>query len=190
MRISDEKKALRSEFREMRKNLASKEEYDTEIYKKLINLDVLKNSEIILTYVSTAIEVDTKRLISHYLSEEKIVAVPRCISGNEMVFHEIHSFDDLEETHFSLLEPFENLPVVTDFTKAVCIVPALSFDRECYRLGYGGGYYDRFLASNRMNTVGMCYSENIVEKLPRNDNDVRTDIVVTENEIYGGVYER
>lgn len=190
MRIDDEKRELRLKIKEWRRNVPDKDDKDKRIFDRLLSIDAVKSAKIILTYVSTDIEVDTRRLIDYCFENGITVAAPRCVSKTEMKFHIITSWDNLEETHFSLLEPFGNLPVADNYDGAVCIVPALAYDRECYRLGYGGGYYDRFVSFSGVKTIGICYSDNIENKLPVSEYDIKTELVVTENGVFGGNYER
>ena len=103
---------------------------DLKILNRVMNLWQYRDSQTILTYVSTAIEVDTRRLIEKSLQTGKQVAVPRCVPGTrEMEFYRICSLDELSPGTFGVLEPDpEKSTLLTDFSKGLCIVPALSFD--------------------------------------------------------------
>ena len=96
-------------------------------------------------------------------------------------FYYIESTADLSPGSFSLMEPDpKKCRKVTDFTEGLCIVPGLCFDYEGYRVGFGKGYYDRFLSVFRGTTVGICYSRYTEKLLPRGAHDRHTDILVTE----------
>ena len=139
-----------------------------------------------MIYASTAIEVDTFGIIEQALADGKRIALPRCIKGTRnMEFHYISGLDDLERGTFNVLEPKETLETVTDYSETLMIVPALALDSFGYRLGYGGGYYDRFLAHYRGGAVLLCRERLIREEIPVELHDYPVPWVLTE----GGLYE-
>ena len=141
------KKLLRSKYKEIRRSIIDKEDRDNIIFNKVINNIKVNNASIILTYVSTKEEADTINIIKHFLGKKK-VAVPR-IDNGIMNFYYINSLDELMEGYFGILEPTTNNKV-TNFNNSICIVPGLCFDKENYRLGYGKGYYDKFLSNKNI----------------------------------------
>lgn len=180
------KNKLRREIKEQRRNLDSQEREtcDAKIGERLRQLWLYRESKIIFTYVSLADETDTRKFIVRALEDGKKVAVPRCIKGTRnMEFCFINSMEDLEEGAFGVLEPKESCEVISDYSEGFCIVPALSFDRKGYRLGYGKGYYDRFLADFCGKTVGICYNRFVIPALPRGKFDKSVDLVVTEKKV-------
>ncbi|MBZ4669765.1 MAG: 5-formyltetrahydrofolate cyclo-ligase [Oscillospiraceae bacterium] len=186
--IREYKNSLRKKYKELRLNMPydEKEKRDSQIFNKVISLKVFKEAPIVLTYVSTEIEVDTKRLINYCFENAKPVAVPRCVPGtSEMFFYKISSMDDLEKGTFSVLEPKpDRCEKISDARGAICIVPGLAFDSEGYRLGYGKGYYDRYLSrQNDLKKIGICYCSCTVNNLARGRFDVPVDILVTEKYI-------
>ena len=171
------KKELRDKYRQMRRDMSDKikSECDNKIFTRLIDIESYKNSTLVLTYVSTDIEVDTIKFIEYALKDNKTVAVPRCINGTrDMDFYIIKSIDDLESGSFSVLEPIpKKFKKLNKFDNAFCIVPALVYDSYGYRLGYGKGYYDRFLSSHtNMFRVGIGYCCCMVTKLIHGHFDV------------------
>lgn len=183
--IREYKKELRAKFKQLRRDMSeqTKAELDDKICRKLVSTDAYKRCKRLLTYVSTGIEVDTMQLIHTALVEGKIVAVPRCIDGTRnMDFYIITSDKQLETGTFGVLEPDpEKCELLTCFDDAVCIVPALAYDMEGYRLGYGGGYYDRFLsAHNGLYNIGIEYCSCTVSSLVRGKFDVAADLLVTD----------
>lgn len=183
--IREQKNNLRQKYKQIRKEMPEdmKKMRDEKILHKLTSLPVYKSSETVLTYVSTLIEVDTRNLISKALAEGKKVAVPMCIKGTrDMEFYMITSFDDLEEGSFSVLEPVpERCELLRNFRRAICIVPALAYDRYGYRLGYGKGYYDRFLSSHRdVFKIGLGYCCCTETKLNHGRYDIPVDFLITE----------
>ena len=97
-----------------------------------------------------------------------------------MAFFQVRSREDLAPGRFGLWEPKPGCPPWEGGPEAPCLVPGLSFDREGYRLGYGKGYYDRFLAAFPGKAVGLCYEELILPRLPRSPLDQRVGWLVTE----------
>lgn len=184
--VRETKDTLRRRFKSKRLLFTpqQKSEYDMMIFNRIIRLYQYKNSDIILTYVSKDIEVDTIRLIKKAVADGKRVAVPKCIDGTrEMDFYFIKSLDDLEKGSFGVLEPKNICEKVTDFSEGFCIVPGMSFDTNGFRLGYGKGYYDRFLSRFKGATAGICYSCCVQWNLPRGKFDKPVDVLVTEKYI-------
>lgn len=182
------KNNLRSRYISLRKKMSphTKEIRDSDIYNRVINLRQYKTVKTLLTYVSKDIEVDTLRLIDRALQDGVKVAVPKCINGTrEMEFYFINSLDMLEKGTFGVMEPNPDVCRKLDnFSDSMCIVPGMSFDVSGYRIGYGKGYYDRFLAGYEGTTVGVCYADCVRWKsLPRNKYDRPVDLIVTENYI-------
>lgn len=182
--IREVKSALRTGFKSKRSSMPEniKLDMDSEIQSRLLTLRQYASCKTLFTYVSKDIEVDTFALIKAAWANGKRVAVPKCITDTgDMVFYYIKSPDDLELGAFGVMEPIEDKCVkVKDFSKGLCIVPGLSFDAEGYRLGYGKGYYDRFLSKFGGDTVGLCYSNCIKWKLPHGYYDQPVDLIVTD----------
>ena len=85
---------------------------------------------------------------------------------------------------YGIPEPPEHLPEITDFNGAFCVVPALAFSKNGQRLGYGGGYYDRFLSDFDGVSAGLCYSDFFINKLPAEKHDIALDIIVSEKGVF------
>lgn len=178
---------LRARYRQFRERLGEDQKIalDSTIQSRLLALREYAAADTIFTYVSKPIEVDTIALIKAALANHKLVAVPRCVPNTyDMQFYYITSLDDLEKGSFGVLEPVvSRCRPVTDFSQGFCIVPGLSFDAQGYRLGYGKGYYDRFLAEFSGDTVGICYSGCVQWNLPHGYYDRPVDILITEKYI-------
>lgn len=181
------KTRLRKSAKEKRLSMPEtlKKSYDRKICNKLLNLWAVREAAAFLCYVSTPIEVDTKQFITALLASGKKVAVPRCEGGkSEMNFYYINSLDELTVGTFGVLEPSGNADNrVTETRDTLCVVPAFMFDENGYRLGYGKGYYDRYLSGYKGTTVGICYDENIKKELFRGKYDKAVDMVLTEKRI-------
>lgn len=183
--IRIEKNALRDRSKAFRASLSPKEKkrLDSKIANRLLNLWHFRDTSLILTYVSNPIEVDTHRIINQCFAQKKTVAVPRCVAGTrDMDFFVIRGFDDLERGSYGLLEPIPfRCEKLLSADESLCIVPALLFDESGYRLGFGKGYYDRFLAQFPSKTIGICYDACVEERLPHGKYDRRVHAVVTES---------
>ncbi len=178
------KKDLRAKYRKIRMDMAPEEKRlkDNRIYESLINSKFYQNADTIICFVSTAIEIDTHRLIHKALKDGKKVAVPKCLNEmGLMKFYYIKSMKDLELGKFSLLEPDpKKCKLATNFKNSICIVPGFSFDPQGYRLGYGKGYYDRFLSKYNEIKIGICYNNCVCNKLPHGKYDVSVNYLFTE----------
>lgn len=183
--IREYKNELRSKCKQLRTGMSAevKADKDRKIFERVVSSGAYRDTDIVLTYVSTAIEVDTMAIIEQAFADKKRVAVPRCIDGTrDMEFYFIKSMDDLEKGTFGVLEPApEKCVKAYAFEKALCIVPGLSFDMKGYRLGYGKGYYDRFLSAHpRLVKMGLCYCSCTCNELIHGRFDVCADMLATE----------
>ncbi|MBS5480108.1 MAG: 5-formyltetrahydrofolate cyclo-ligase [Clostridiales bacterium] len=178
------KSELRNRYKALRRNMDSafKESCDETIAQRVSGLWQYAKNRRLFTYVSTAIEVDTRRIIEKALEDGKTVAVPRCVPGTrDMEFYLIRGLDELEPGTFGVLEPRPDpARLVKDFSSGLGLIPALCYDWHGYRLGYGKGYYDRFLANFGGHMVGICYSECVRRKLPHGRFDRPAELLVTE----------
>lgn len=181
-----DKTKLRQHFKAVRLSMTEKNKKDNLILNRFKDSDIYINNETFLLYVSLGIEVDTLNLIDLLLSENKRVAVP--ISDTQtctMKFYYIESLDTLEKGAYDIREPkADETNLVLNCENTVCVVPGLSFDKRGFRLGFGKGYYDRFLSEYNGTTVGLCYDECLSEKLISHPHDMSVQYVVTETKIY------
>lgn len=187
MRVNEEnlnKKELRSRFKEMRSGLTLeyRRKMDYEIQSRILCSKEYSQADMILTYASVEPEPDTLGVIHAAFVNGKKVAVPKCCDKNTMEFYFISSLDDLKEGKYGLKEPdTDKCKKATPTEKSLCVVPALSFDAKGFRLGRGGGYYDRFLKDFKGKSVGLCYNSFLRLTLPTDPFDIPVDIIVTEN---------
>lgn len=178
------KTRLRKKYRSYRENLTPEEKrsLDGRIFQRLLQLEEFRRAEMVVAFVSTRIEVDTHRLIHYCWRNQKKLALPKCLDDRgKMAFFLVSSWEDLQVGRFSLLEPDPTrCPQVTDWDRSVCIVPGFSFDWDGYRLGFGKGYYDRFLSAYSGIKIGICYHRCIAYRLPRGRYDVPVNYLITE----------
>lgn len=177
------KKNLRQKYRGIRERMpkAEKSVLDAKLFNKLTGFIKYKEAKKILIFVSTEIEVDTIKIINDALKCGKVVAVPKCLDKKgSMAFYVIKSLDELKKASFNLLEPDESIsPKLTDFSSSICILPGFAFDSKGYRIGFGKGYYDRFLQKYNGTKIGICYNSCIADELPHGRYDVQANFIVT-----------
>lgn len=188
LQIEEQKIELRKNLRLSRSLLdeETRKRVDNGVFQNLISMFEFKGCGYLLTYVSVGEEVDTRAIISYALLHNKTVAVPRCIpSENKLEFYRIESLDELKQSRFGLLEPDADPDKKVEKSLCgLCLVPGLSFDRFGNRLGYGGGYYDRYLERFSSVTIGLCRSHLLSEeKLPCDFHDKQVKLILTEREI-------
>ena len=182
MNIKEEKKKLRNEVMKRIAEL-SKEytlEADKKIYKKVINLKEYKEANTIFCFVSTEDEINTRNIIENALESGKRVGVPKCIRKGIMEVCEIKGYTSLKDGKYGILEPKEECPLIKLEEIDFAIIPCVSCDREGYRLGYGGGFYDRYLANANFSTVVICREKILCDYIPHDDYDIKIDMVITD----------
>ena len=158
---------------------------DGAIFKKIISSDVYKISENIFIYVSLSKEADTLKLIEYSLACGKSIFVPKVISKKDgMIALKIESLNDLKRGTHGIMEPeFVNqklYPSKIDLN----VVPGVAFDKTGNRVGYGGGYYDRFLEKtcNKDNIIAIAYDFQVFSEIPRDFFDIKVNVIVTESQ--------
>ena len=156
------------------------------VVRRLIRLDAIRGASTVMVYLAFGSEVVADDLIRWGWSEGKRIAVPRCDPADrELIACRIEGFDELERGHYGIREPKGDRlrPVPPDQIDAV-VVPAVAFDRQGNRLGYGGGYYDRFLpAALRAARVGAAFACQIAAEIPVGRHDIPMDCIVTDREV-------
>ncbi|XQY90705.1 5-formyltetrahydrofolate cyclo-ligase [Metabacillus sp. HB246100] len=155
------------------------------IHTRLFLTDYWTESNVIAITVSRGREIETIPIIQKAWSEQKKVLVPKCYpKTNEMEFREITSLHQLEQVYFGLSEPkvqVTNLVLPNQID--LIIVPGVCFDQKGYRIGYGGGYYDRYLEAFRGRTLSLSFRSQIVDEVPREAHDRAVQLIVTEDEV-------
>ncbi len=175
------KKEMRKHFSEIRKSVSCRES-DILITERLKNLDIFNNADTVLLFASYCSEPSTWDLAEILLERGISIAYPRCGADGEMTFYKVKSSDELHIGKYGIAEPagsIMSMPQITD--KTVCIVPGLAFTEDGKRIGYGGGYYDRFLSKNpQVYTIALAYEKCITDDLPVMEHDIKIKSIVTE----------
>ena len=185
MTIKEEKAELRRQCSQIRNGIldADKAEMDRAICKNVSSLAVFRFAQKVLLYHPIRSEADVLPLMEMAISMGKEVYFPLCDSNQtgKMTFHRVFSLSELECGSFSVPEPRFEMPLYqNDNSFAVCVIPALAYDVQGFRLGYGKGYYDRFLADFSGTRIGVGYQALVLPKVPHNRFDLKADLIVTE----------
>ncbi|MEK9132637.1 MAG: 5-formyltetrahydrofolate cyclo-ligase [Patescibacteria group bacterium] len=174
---------IKNKYRLLRRSQleADKKVKDREIFGKLTKMTPFKAAREFFTYISHDFEVSTDEIIEEFF-EKKTVLVPRILKG-EICLHEIKDEVSFVKGKFGIREPVVCVPRNELKKIAVAIIPGIAFDLTGHRIGFGGGYFDRFLKKVHCTTIGLAYEFQIVDKVPTNEYDVAVDWIVTEKRV-------
>lgn len=185
--LRERKNRIREEFKALRRDMTPelKAEYDGKICQRFMSLASYRFADALLLYAPLKYEIDIMPIAEDALKRGKTVAFPLCDPENRsMTYHTVTELSQLSSGSYGIREPDARLPVYDlkehPGENAVCFVPALAFDRDGYRIGYGKGFYDRYLSSFGGAKMGVEYSTCIVDRLPRGKFDTAVDFLVTE----------
>ncbi|KEF38718.1 5,10-methenyltetrahydrofolate synthetase [Schinkia azotoformans MEV2011] len=160
--------------------------WSSNIAANLFNTDDWKQADTIAITISRGTEVDTKAIIEKGWEERKQMVVPKCEPATKgMTFRVLESFDQLEVVYYGLLEPKENETKAVSPSKIkLIVVPGLGFNQNGYRVGFGGGYYDRFLSEYNGRKAALAFQEvQLVDELPIEEHDVPVNLIVTNEQV-------
>ena len=182
MEDSSEKKSLRSFLLEKRDNtsfdfmkIASEK-----IQKKLKKINAFRDAQKIGVYYPIGSEILTQDIIQELLSDGKDVFLPKVIE-KEIEFRKIIDFSSLEKGSFDIMEPKEDCEIDNDLD--IVLVPTVGISPMGVRLGYGHGFYDRFLAKHKSSTISLTFEKQIIKKIPKSEHDIMIDWIITEDRI-------
>jgi len=156
---------------------------DRGLFLQVTSLEEFIYSRNIFIYHSFGREPDTLEIILAALSVGKTVTIPYCIRKGVMQARVIYDLDDLRPGSLGIPMPLDTSWTIAPGKLDLVIVPALTYDVAGYRLGHGGGHYDRYLADVTAYTIGLARDRLIKEKLPRESHDIAVKCVMTENGI-------
>ena len=184
------KSELREEYLNKRRAIPAdkKRELDDKICACILNSVSYKYYDTVLLFSALPDEPDLSAVAVKALADGKRVAYPRCIPGSrDMKFHFITDLSQLIRGSYGISEPDEKYPVFdTDAPScSLCCVPAVLVDGQGYRVGYGGGYYDRFLSVYNGASAAVVYSDFIIQSVPHGKYDKKADMIITEGGITG-----
>lgn len=156
------------------------------IAQQLFGIEEWKAAKLIGVTVSNPPEVDTREIIKKAWEQGKEVAVPKCFPADKsMQFRKISFFDQLERVYFGLWEPIMNETAIAGQEDIdLLIVPGLAYTKNGYRLGFGGGYYDRFLPYYKGPMLSLAFNEQVLPELPLEVHDIPVLKLVTPERVY------
>lgn len=185
MEIKNQKNEERKCFLEMRRAISPEERarLDALVCKSIIESASFRYADVILSYFPVGFEIDVTEVITEAYRRGKRVAFPKCYAPGQMSFHFCDSIDDLSPGFKSIPEPDQKREAYNGEPGALCLVPGLVFDRCGYRIGYGGGYYDRFLSSFVGGSMGIIYRAFVIDRVSKSRFDRTVDAIVCEEGI-------
>lgn len=182
-----EKKRKRVEMLKSLKMIEEKHYYEMsqKIHEQFLALEIVEQAKVIGITISKFPEVETRMLIKELWKRGKTVVVPRCHpQTREMDFRKINSFTELEYVYYDLAEPkIEETISIRKQRIDVLVVPGVVFSAKGYRIGFGGGYYDRFLVDYEGHVLSFAFALQTNQKIPIEKYDVPVVKIITESSI-------
>ncbi len=179
-----DKKLIRKEVFKRRKAASAEDlnSWSHAIAQKVCKTDLYQNAQTIYTYVAYNREVETRIIIEQAWADGKKVAVPR-VEGDVMNFYLIQSYDELEPGCMGIPEPATSIPANDEH--ALMIMPGVAFDRKKNRVGYGGGYYDKYLEAHPgLGKLAVAFEFQFMDEVPVEPTDICPEMIITESSIY------
>lgn len=183
-----DKNLVRKKILELRCNIKDEEkiEWDQLIFASLVKSDFFIKAKKIFIYVSYKNEVDTKKIIQYSLKNKKEIYVPKTyLNEKNMKAVKINSLDELIVDNYGILEPkyVDKNNIGNNFD--LIIMPGVAFDRCGNRIGYGGGYYDKYLLNIKedIKKIALAYDIQVIDDIHREKHDIKVDCIITEKEI-------
>ncbi|WP_432663492.1 5-formyltetrahydrofolate cyclo-ligase [Wukongibacter baidiensis] len=165
------------------------EKLSKKIMKNVIKIPEFKQSKVVMIYLSFKNEVETNELIDWCFEQGKEVVIPYCVVDNRQIIPCKLDVErkGLKKNKYGIWEPKKDSMVTVEIENIdSIIIPGVGFDENCNRLGFGGGYYDRFLVKRKKNipAIAICYQNQIIKSVPTDNYDIPMDMVVTECNIF------
>lgn len=184
--MSDSKRRLRQDIKRKINalDIVYCQEADRKIHDKVIQLPEYENAKCIFCFVGTVDEINTTPIIEHALDSGKCVAVPVCISKGIMESYVIKSLEELQSGSYGIMEPDIKLSEKIEPSRIdLAIVPCLSANSKGQRIGYGGGFYDRYLMRTDAYRMVLCREKIMCGDIPVEEHDLKMDMVVSEERV-------
>jgi len=149
-----------------------------QIHKKLRKSKIFRDANQIGAYYPIGSEVLTQDIMQEILSSGKELFLPKVVE-DEIEFRKITDFSCLEKGNFDIMEPKDECPA--DNNLDLLLVPTVGISQDGVRLGYGHGFYDKFLSKNKVETVSLIFEKQVIKKIPRSENDIIMNWILTED---------
>ena len=178
-----EKKELRRQLLQIRRDIPTEQKNSASlsIRSEILKLIDSGSFDAVLLFSPIRGEPDVASLTEELIKRSIRVAFPISLTEvTQLDFREVYSLDDLKAGAYGISEPDASAPHLGSLKNTLCVVPAIAYDKSGIRLGYGKGYYDRFLSAVNVTAVGVCYSCLLMDTLPCDPNDIPVDIIITE----------
>ena len=182
MKINNSKDIIRKDIRQKRSEMDESkiESMSNDVFDTLEILGVFQEAKYILVYKSLNGEVATDTFIEKWINEKELFCP--CVIDDNLVFRNIKSNTQYTKSSFGVAEPIGD--DLLDYSKIdLIIVPGVAFDIHKNRLGFGKGYYDKFLKNMTAPKLGICFDYQVLDKIPTTDNDIKMDYVISENNL-------
>lgn len=183
MDVKTEKNRMRAQMRQKMKALSASycRQADAAIWKHVLSLPSYEKAHTICAYVGMKDEINTIPLILHMLADGKQVGVPLCTGKGVMEMRAIHGLDDLQRGTWNIWEPKAYTKLLRPEDIDMGLIPCVSGNVRGQRLGYGGGFYDRYLEGTSFLRVLLCRNAMMRAQIPTELHDATMDILVSEN---------
>ncbi|HBN57296.1 MAG TPA: hypothetical protein DD414_11015, partial [Lachnospiraceae bacterium] len=179
------KKEIREEVKRRRAaaELTRLHEDSVRIVERFTGLDAYQEAKILLAYVDAKREVETRLLMQQAWRDHKKVAAPRVDGDGIMHYYYVDTLDDLESGSFGIMEPKESCPLC-ETEEGLLLMPGVAFDEHCHRVGYGGGYYDRYLEKHPgLIHIALAFEFQVFPEVPFEEHDILPECIITEDRI-------
>ncbi len=175
--ISNYKDALRKAMLDARNSFSSKllTILSDIIQYRLLTLDKFREAEVIGAYYSIGSEVNTSKILEFAL-EYKVLALP--MVDEEIKFVRVNNLKELVKGRYDIMEPRGEI-----IEPDLILVPAIAFDEQGYRIGYGKGYYDKYLSKHDCYSIGLAYDFQVLESIPHDSHDIRVNMIITDKRV-------
>lgn len=188
--MKQKKKELRKEVKALRASHTDEEihQMSLRVLEQVVNLPEYEQAGTLLVYVDCKHETETSDLIRRAWKDGKKVAVPKVIGQNMNFFYITSLEKDLEDGYFGIREPYERNPAdaAADLPDSLMVMPGVAFDESRHRIGYGGGFYDRYLEAHPgLGTVALAFEFQVKEEVPFEKFDILPGKIVTEKRVIG-----
>ncbi len=180
MDIGSKKKAVRDKIAKIELGQDYRATADEIITQKV--LSILPQYGLVLCYVSTKREPSTEKLLQ-WLSKQGRLALPRCDKQGVISVVPVSDLTTLTEGRYGIPAPPNTANSISARQLSAVVLPCVACDEKGYRIGHGGGYYDRLLADTDCKTICLCYAKLIAKQIPHEPHDIKPHCVVTENEV-------